>query len=92
VKQPRQLRGLLGRHGKASAPIPAQVVVTAPTFPPSRITPRLKALRWFRGRTTAPVPAQAAVAPAFPPQTVRVPHPRPAPVPPARRRPRARPG
>jgi hypothetical protein len=71
VKQPRQLRGLLGRHGKASAPIPAQVVVTAPTFPPSRITPRLKGLRLFRGDTVTPVPTQVTVAPAFPPQSVR---------------------
>jgi hypothetical protein len=71
VKQPRQLRGLLGRHGKASAPIPAQVVVTAPTFPPSRITPRLKGLRRFRGDTVTPVPTQVTVAPAFPPQPVR---------------------
>jgi hypothetical protein len=72
VKQPRQLRGLLARHGKAWTPVPAQVIVAATPFPPQPERARLKALRWFRGRTTVPVPAQAPVAPAFPPQTVRI--------------------
>jgi hypothetical protein len=92
VKQPRRLRGLLARRGEAWAPVPAQVIVTATPYPPQPERARMKALRWFRGRATAPIPAQAAVAPAFPPQTVRIPHPRAAPVPPAGRRPRARPG
>jgi hypothetical protein len=58
VKQPRQLRGLLGRHGKASAPVPAQVVVTAAVFPPQSVRSRIRGLRLFRPRAATRVPGQ----------------------------------
>lgn len=54
VKQPRELRGLLPRRGRAAAPVPAQVVVTAPKFPPAAVRPRLKGLRLFRGHAASP--------------------------------------
>lgn len=72
VKQPRRLRALAPRRGESAMPVPPQVIVTAPKFPPSTVRPRLKGLRLFRGHASAPVPAQAVVvAPAYPPQSVR---------------------
>jgi hypothetical protein len=57
---------------RPTGPVPAQVIVTAPTFVPiaSRIRPR--GLRWWRPRPAAVVPAQVTVAPpAYPPQNTR---------------------
>jgi hypothetical protein len=72
VHQPRRLRALSPRRGETAMPVPAQVVVAAPTFPPSLIRPRLKGLRMFRADAVMPVPTQAAaVAPTYPPQTLR---------------------
>jgi hypothetical protein len=53
-------------------PVPAQVVVNAPSYPPQPVRTRLRGLRIFRGRTAAPVPTQIVVVPpAYPPQSVR---------------------
>lgn len=61
IKQPRQLRGKLARRGECWMPIPAQVIVAAPTYPPQPERERIKVLRQFRGRMTAPPLDQAPV-------------------------------
>lgn len=70
--QPRQLRGRLPRRGEAFMPIPAQVVVPPPPYPPQGLRERLKFGRVWRGRFATPVPAQVVVTPpAYPPLSVR---------------------
>jgi hypothetical protein len=54
VKQPRRLRGLLARRGEMFTPVPTQVVVAAPVFPPRPVRARLKGLRMYRGEMFAP--------------------------------------
>jgi hypothetical protein len=54
IKQPRRLRGLLARRGEMFTPVPSQVVVAAPVFPPRPVRARLKALRLYRGEMFAP--------------------------------------
>lgn len=72
LKQPRRLRALAPRRGEAWAPVPPQVVVTAPSFPPRPVRSRLKGLRLFRPEAFNVVPAQVTpLAPAFPPQGLR---------------------
>jgi hypothetical protein len=72
VRQPRAIRGLLARRPRVAAPVPAQVVVTPPAYPPRSVRPRLNVLRLFRGRSAAPIPAQVVIPPpAYPPTNVR---------------------
>jgi hypothetical protein len=54
IKQPRRLRGLLARRGEMFTPVPSQVAVAAPVFPPRPVRARLKALRLYRGEMFAP--------------------------------------
>ncbi|NUS53826.1 MAG: hypothetical protein HOV66_03035, partial [Streptomycetaceae bacterium] len=63
IKQPRQLRGKLARRGECWMPVPAQVVVAAPTWPPQPVRPRLRGLRLFRDRIAGPIPDQAGPPP-----------------------------
>jgi hypothetical protein len=58
AKQPRRLRGLLARRGEMFTPVPSQVVVAAPVFPPRPVRARLKGLRLYREEMFAPPPEQ----------------------------------
>jgi hypothetical protein len=71
VYQPRRLRGLGPRRGEAFVPVPAQVVVTAPAYPPQSVRARVKVALVRRGRAVTPPPAQA-VAPLVSRIRVRV--------------------
>ena len=69
----RVIRGLLPRRSRTTAPVPAQVVIAAPAYPPNSVRTRLRGLRLFRPRIAGPVPAQVIVAaPAYPPPAVRI--------------------
>jgi hypothetical protein len=72
VKQPRRLRGLLPRHGHAFMPVPAQVVLPPPPYPPQGLRTRLRFARVSRGHAATPVPAQVTPPPlVYVPQAVR---------------------
>lgn len=67
VKQPRELRGMRSRRGRAFAPVSPQVALQAPAPALQAVHTRLRGLRLFHGRTVAPVPAQVVVLPpAYP--------------------------
>jgi hypothetical protein len=59
----RQLRGLLPRRGRLASPVPPQIVLTPPPYPPQVMRVRPKMLRWFRGREAQPVPPPVVVTP-----------------------------
>jgi hypothetical protein len=59
----RQLRGLLPRRGRLASPVPPQIVLTPPPYPPQVVRVRPKMLRWFRGREAQPVPPPVVVTP-----------------------------
>jgi hypothetical protein len=63
VKQPRPLRGLNARRGRTPTPVPAQVVVTPPAYPPAGLRARVKGLRLSRGRAFVPPPEQSPPPP-----------------------------
>lgn len=66
LRLPRILRG------HTASPVPAQIAVVPPDYPPQSLRTRLRGLRLFRGRAAAVVPAQiVATAPAYPPVNVR---------------------
>jgi len=57
---------------EAVSPVPAQVVVNAPPYPPQSVRTRLRGLRLFRPHLAAPVPSQVVVAPpSYTPLAVR---------------------
>jgi hypothetical protein len=59
-------------RARTASPVPAQIVVAPPAYPPQSVRTRLRGLRIFRGRAAAVVPAQIVVtAPAYPPANVR---------------------
>jgi len=58
-KQPRRQRDVNLRRGEAFMPVPAQVVVTPPAYPPSSVRARVKVALGRRARTATPPPAQA---------------------------------
>lgn len=66
-------RGMAPRRGHVAMPIPPQIAVTPPAYPPRPVRSRLKGLRLARGRTAAPVPAQVVIVPPkFPPLFARI--------------------
>jgi hypothetical protein len=62
IKQPRRLRGVPARRGEMFTPVPPQVVVAAPVFPPRPVRARLKGLRLYRGEMFAPPSDQLSSA------------------------------
>lgn len=62
-------------RARAANPVPVQVAVTAPTYPPQSVRTRVRGARPPRGHTAAPVPTQIVVAPpsyVSPPAHARV--------------------
>lgn len=72
ARRSRMVRGLWPRRGRIATPVPAQVVVTAPAYPPQPARVRVRGLRLFRSRSAGPVPPQVVVPPpAYPLPSVR---------------------
>lgn len=59
-------------RGHAANPVPGQVIVQPPAYPPAPVRTRLRGLRLYRPRVGAPVPPQVTFAPvAYVMQSVR---------------------
>lgn len=71
-RQPRRTRGQLARRGELFMPVPAQVVVPPPPYPPLSVRAKWRTAEIRRGHAAAPVPAQVVVTPpSYPPANVR---------------------
>lgn len=72
ANQPRRVRGLAPRRGRASLPLPIQAALPPPPLIPSAVRARPKFARAWRGRSAQPTPAQIVTPPpAYVPQGLR---------------------